>query len=137
MNLHYTLKLFLQFVDINCEVITGRLPYSFEKFTQIKQKVVISSYINDIEANLPFGKNTLHVFTWHFKKIVGKNLFWCFIHVLFGFVEFCVTLNDLCCWTQRCGLLSRIQLTLTNKNWQTDPNEFVSHFEFVFVVCWP
>ena len=35
MNLYYTLKLFLQFVDINCEVNTVRLPYSFENFTQL------------------------------------------------------------------------------------------------------
>ena len=29
---------------------------------------------------------------------------------LFRFVEFLANFNDLCCWTQRCGLLSRIHL---------------------------
>ena len=63
MNLYYTLKLFLHFVGINCEVNTGRLLYSFENFTQITQKLVRSAYIDDIGANLKFGKNTLRVFT--------------------------------------------------------------------------
>ena len=63
MKLYYTLKLFLQFVGINCKVKPGRLPCSLENFTQITQTFVISWYIDDIEANLPFGKKALRVFT--------------------------------------------------------------------------
>ena len=55
---------------------------------------------------------------------------------LFRFVAFCVTFNDLCCWTQRCGLLSRIHWRVTDQNWQTGPNESVLDLEIVFVVCW-
>ena len=55
---------------------------------------------------------------------------------LFWFVAFRVTFNDLCCWRQRWGLLSRIQLGITNQSWQTSPNECVLHFEIVFAVCW-
>ena len=51
------------------------------------------------------------------------------------FVAFRVTFNDLRCRTQRCGLLSQIQLRLMNQSWQTGPNESVLHFEVVFVVC--
>ena len=54
----------------------------------------------------------------------------------FWLVAFRVTFNNLSCCTKLCGLLSRIQLVLTNQSWQTGPNESVSHFEVVFVVCW-
>ena len=48
------------------------------------------------------------------------------------FVAICVTFNDLCCRTQRCGLLSRIHSWVTDQNWHTGPNDSVLHFEFVF-----
>ena len=38
------------------------------------------------------------------------------------FVAFRVTFNDLGCRTQRCGLLSRIQLRVTDQTWHTGPN---------------
>ena len=47
---------------------------------------VKSSYIDDIETNLPIGKHTLRAFTWHLEEIVGKGLFRCFIYV---FVAIC------------------------------------------------
>ena len=46
----------------------------------------------------------------------------------YRFVAFRVTFNDLCCWTKRCGILSRIHIRLTDKSWKTSPNEFVLHF---------
>ena len=52
------------------------------------------------------------------------------------FIAFCVTSNDLWCWTQRCGLLSRIHLKVIDESWHTGPNEFVLQLEVVFVVCW-
>ena len=55
-------------------------------FPHITQIYIITSYIDDIEPNLPIGKHTLRVFTWKFEKIVGKGLFWCFIYV---FVSLC------------------------------------------------
>ena len=55
---------------------------------------------------------------------------------LSGFVAFRATFNDLCCWTERCGLLSRIHLCGTDRSWRTGPNEFLLHFQIVFVVCW-
>ena len=35
------------------------------------------------------------------------------------FVAICVTFNDLCCRTKRCGLLSRIHLWVTDQSWHT------------------
>ena len=70
---------------------TGWLPYLLNILTQITKFFVISSYINDIETNLPIKKHTLHVFTWQFKDIVGKGLFWCFIYVFDSI--FCFSLS--------------------------------------------
>ena len=81
-------------------------------------------------------KHTLRVFTWKFKEIIGKGLFGSFIQCLFRFVLFLVIFNDLSCWTQGCGLLSRIHLRVTDQSWQTSPNESVLHFKVLFVVCW-
>ena len=39
------------------------------------------------------------------------------------FVAICVTFNDLCCRTKRCGLLSRIHLWVTDQSWHTGPND--------------
>ena len=86
MNSHYTLKLFLQFVDINCEVIRGRLPYSFENFTQITQKFVISSSIDDIETILPFGNIPCVYLHDVSKRLLAKTCydasFMCFLDLL-------------------------------------------------------
>ena len=225
---------------------------------QITQKFVISSYTEDIETNLPIGKHTLRVFTWYFKEICSKKLFWCFIYMfvsiccilflfqgfmllnatlwftitltikgnapkladwakwicitfgncfcslltsnwevntgrslnsflyflklhknssyvcilkilkhifglesipcvylrdilnrllaklslhasfvcLFPFVVFCIFFNNLCCWLQRWGLLSRMHLKVTDQTWHTGPNESVLHLQVVFVVSW-
>ena len=51
------------------------------------------------------------------------------------FVAICVTFNDLCCRTKRCGLLSRMHSWVTDQTQQTGPNEFALHFEVLFVVC--
>ena len=72
---------FCSLLTSNWEVSTDGLPYKFPNFTQITQIFVISSYIHDVETNLPIGKHTLRVFRWHFEKIVGKDLFRCFIYV--------------------------------------------------------
>ena len=70
------------------------------------------------------------------KRLLAKNCFDVSLMCLYRFVAFCVTFNDLCCWTQRCGLLSRIHLKLMDQSWQTGSKNFVWHFEVVFVVCW-
>ena len=63
MNLCYTWKLFCSLLTSNWEVSTGCSHYSFVNFTQITQKFVLSSYIDDIETNLPIGNHTLRAFT--------------------------------------------------------------------------
>ena len=75
MNLYYTLKLFLQFVGVNCEAKTGRLPYSFENFTQITQTFVIIWYIDDIKANLLFGNIPFVYLHDILKRLLAKSGF--------------------------------------------------------------
>ena len=69
------------------------------------------------------------------KKLLAKVLFDASFTCFSWFVAFSVSFNDLCSWTQRCGLLSCIQLRVTDQSWQTGPNESVLHFKVVFVVC--
>ena len=52
---------FCSLMTSNWEVSSGRLHYSFTKFTQIAQTFVISWYIDDIETNLPIGR---HIFVY-------------------------------------------------------------------------
>ena len=127
---------FCSLLTSNWEVSTGRLPYSLTDFIQTTQKFVISSYIGHIKTNLPIGKHTLRVFARNFEEIVGKCFFDASFMCLSRFVAFRFTFNDLCCWTQRCCLLSRIHLRVTKQSWQTSPNEAAVHFKVVFVVCW-
>ena len=71
-------------------------------------QIVISSYIEDIETNLPIGKHILCIFTWYFEEIVGKNLLGCFIYV---FVSICCMLGHF----QGYMLLNeRFRLAITN-----------------------
>ena len=65
-------------------------------------------------------------------KVCLDASFVCF----FLFVAFHVTFNNVCGWTQRCGLRLRIHLRVTDQSWQAGPNESVLHFEVVFVVSW-
>ena len=62
MNLYYILSCICSLLTSNLEVTIGRLRYSFHNFTQVTQTFVISSYIDDIETNLPIAKHTLRVF---------------------------------------------------------------------------
>ena len=71
-----------------------------------------------------------------FCKDCWKIVIECFIFVFVTICCFSCCSYDLCCWTQRCGLLSRIRLKITNQVRQTSPNESVLHFWFVFVACW-
>ena len=71
------------------------------------------------------------------KRLLAKACLDASFMCLSGSVVFRVTFNDLCCWTQRCGLLSRLHLRVTEQNCLTGENESVLHFEVVFVVCWP
>ena len=70
------------------------------------------------------------------KSLLAKMCFDASFMSFSWFIAIPVTFNDLCCWMQRCGSLSRIQLRLTDQRWQTSPNESVLHFEIVFVGCW-
>ena len=101
-------------------------------YTKIRYKFVYWRHWNKSS----YGKYTLHVVTWYFKEVFGKNLFRCFIYVFFRFVSFRFTFNHLCCWTQRCGLLSRLHFRVTDHSWQTCPNKSALHFEVVFVFSW-
>ena len=69
------------------------------------------------------------------KRLVANVCFDASFMCLFRLVGFRVTFNDLCCSTQHCGLLSRIQLRLTDKIWQTSSNQSLLYFEVVFAVC--
>ena len=110
-----------------------------------------------IRVSLILPKNTVHfhnfVYWWNWnkssnwkpylarlhdilKRLLAKVRFDASLMCLFRFIAFRATLNVLCCWTQQCGLLSRIHLRVTDQSWQTGANKFVSHFEVVFVVCW-
>ena len=127
---------FCSLLTSNWEVTAGRLHCSFITFIQIAQKFVISSYIDDIETNLPIGKHTLRVIQWQFEKIVGKCLFRCFIYVV---VSICCNL----CPFQKIMLLHvtfcpTVTHTFkgTDQKWQTGPNEPALHFEVVLVVSW-
>ena len=71
-----------------------------------------------------------------FKELLTNVCFDASFTCLSWFVAFRVTFNDLCCWTKRCGLLSRLHLGVTAQTCQTGPKKFVSHFEVTFVVCW-
>ena len=55
---------FCSLLTWNWEVSTGRFLCSFTNFAQITQNFILSSYIEDIETNLPFEKHILRVFTW-------------------------------------------------------------------------
>ena len=80
---------FCSLLSSNWKVGTGRSLKSILIISKITQIFVISSYIEDIETNLPIEKHTLRVFTWYFEEIVGKTLFRCFIYV---FVSICCIL---------------------------------------------
>ena len=70
------------------------------------------------------------------KWLLAKTCFDASFICLLKFVSIRVTFNDLCRWTQRCGVLSRIQLSLTVQSCHTGPNESLSHVEVSFIVCW-
>ena len=70
------------------------------------------------------------------KWLLAKTCFDASFICLLRFVSIRVTFNGLCCWTQRCGLLSRMQLSLTDQSCHSSPNEFLLHIEVVFIVCW-
>ena len=120
----------------NWEFSTSSLRYTVVNFTQITHFLIISLYIEDIETSLSIGKHTLRAFTWNFEEIVVNGLLRCFIYVFVSIYSFYSHFHDLCCWTQRCGLLSRIHFRVTDQTWQTGPKESVLHFEVAFVVCW-
>ena len=70
------------------------------------------------------------------KRLLTKVCFDASFMCLSRFVAFQVIFNDLGWWTQRCGVLSRINLRVTDQSWQTSPIESILHFEVVLVVCW-
>ena len=109
---------------------------SFTNFAWNTKNLVKSSLCEYIETNIPVARLTLHVFVWYFHQIVGKICLNASFICLSRFIAFWVTFNGLWCWTQRCGLLSRIHLKVIDESWHTGPNEFVLQLEVVFVVCW-
>ena len=86
--------LHFEVVFVVCWHQIRKLLWSFSKqfynFFLNALHIVISSYIEDIETNLPIGKHILRVFTWYFEEIVGKNLLRFFIYM---FVSICCVLG--------------------------------------------
>ena len=72
----------------------------------------------------------------YLKRLSSKVCFDASFTSLSRFVSFRVSFNYKCCWTQRCGLFSRIRLWLTDQSWYTGPNESALLFELVFIVWW-
>ena len=106
MNLYYTFRsVIFSLLISNWEVSTGRSLYSFNNFIQIKQKVVISSYIEDIETNLSIGKHTLRVFHDILKRFFAKICFDASFMCLSRFVAIGVNFNNLCCVLLSCTLV--------------------------------
>ena len=105
MSLYYTLKNFCSLLTPNWEVSTGRLHYSFINFNQITQKFISSSYIDDIETNLPIGKHTMRVIKRHFEKNCflrfGSVLHLCVCLHLFQFMSLLTIFA-----VERCVLLT-------------------------------
>ena len=66
----------------------------------------------------------------YLKRLLTKLCLDASFMCLSRFVAFRVTFNELC-----CGLLYCIDLWLTEQRWQTNPNDSVSHFKAVVVVC--
>ena len=83
-----------------------------------------------METNLSIGKHTKRVFACLFERLLTKISLDVSFMCLSRFVAFRVTFNDLC-----CGLLYCIHLWLTEQKWLTGPNDSVSHFKAVFLVC--
>ena len=127
---------FCSLLTSNWEVSTSRLLYTINSFAQITQIFVISSYVEDIETNLPVEKHTLRVFAWYFEEIVGKSLFRFFVYVV-------VLICCISCQFYRFVLLNAtLWLTVTHTfvgngpKLADCPNESVLFFEVVFVVNW-
>ena len=83
---------FCSLLTSNWKVSAGRFVYIFIKFPQTTQKFVISSYIENLETNIPIAKHTLRVFSWYFEGVVGKSCvsmlhLWVCLHFL-HFVSF-------------------------------------------------
>ena len=134
ISLYYTRSGFMQFPnhpnwEVNADLSLNR----FLIISQIVQLFVISSYIEGIETNLRIEKTYLACIHMIFEQIVGKKLIRCFIYV---FVSICSQFVSLFAiyagWTERCGLLSRMHLSVRNQSWQTGPNESALHFKVVF-----
>ena len=90
------LSCFCSLLTSKWEISTGSLHYSFVIFTQIPQESVISSYIDDIETNLPVGKHTCAYLHGVLRRLLAKVCF--VLHLcLFRFVAFRFIFNELCC----------------------------------------
>ena len=92
INLYYTLKTFFRLLTSIWKFVPIVYIEVLFFFPKLHIFFVISSYIADLETNLPIGKQTLLVFTWNFKDIVGKGLFWCFIYVFVSISCFSLSL---------------------------------------------
>ena len=67
---------FCSLLTWNWEVSTGRSLCSFTNFAQITQNFLLSSYIEDIETNLPFEKAYLACIYMISRKDCWQNLVW-------------------------------------------------------------
>ena len=90
---------FCSLLTSHWEVSTGRSPCSFIIVVQLTQTFVISSYIEDIETNLPIGKHTFRALYDILKRLLSKICFHASFMCLSRFVAFRVFFNDtgICC----------------------------------------
>ena len=76
----------------------------------------MSSYIEDNETNLSFGKHHLHALYDSLKRLSTKSSVETLFDCLSRVVAFRFTFNDFCCLRQRCGQLLRIGLEITDRS---------------------
>ena len=112
----------------NWEVKTGGSPYSFISFIQAKKNVFFSSYIEDNETNLSIENHILRVIYDNLKKKF-QNLV-----SMFDLCDCFNLLHFVSISTSYAVAYCHMHLWITDQSWQTAPNEFVLHFEAVFVV---
>ena len=96
------------------EVNIGRLLYSFISLFKLKKFRLQSVYWRHWNKSWNWKAWFACIYMILGRGCEQKFGFHASFMCLRRFVAICVTFNDLCCWTKRSGLLSRIHLWETN-----------------------
>ena len=88
---------FFTLLTSNWEVNSGCSLYSFIRCILIKKNFVFSSYIEDIETNLPIGKHNLRVLYEILKRLFQKFVSTFNLCVCLYLLHFVSLFNNLCC----------------------------------------